>query len=199
VEELKRQLNDWRCTLPPPLQWLDSDRTTYLLYDRERNLPYSETFVGEGCSLLERPPLQMYNADIVTAQLRGRFYYCQLMLFRPFLFKVLHMHDEVTKKDEEYAICCLQSCLQWPMCMGPPRNKKRLLPNTYVWTQSFVMILLLLKVAGENTSMRKFVDENKAEVDQTIKSMLAWLKDMRQMDAMAEWGLDILGDIYDSN
>jgi hypothetical protein len=192
VEELARQLNAWRNTLPPSLQWTDANRTSYVYYDVENSHPRSAIFTAQNYSLEERPSLQMYNADIVTAQLRCRFYYCQLMLFRPFLYKALHMPDQLTGKDAEYATQCLQSCLQWPICMGPLKDKKRLLPNTYVWTQSFIMILLLFKVAEQSSSLRNFFDENQHELNQSVRSMMVWLQDMKQVDALADWGSEIL-------
>jgi hypothetical protein len=80
--------------------------------------------------------------------------------------------------------------------MSPPKDKIRLIPNTYVWTQSFVMILLMLKAAEQTSSVRKFFDANKGKLRQSIDSMLAWLDDMKQMDDMAEWGSRLLKPLY---
>jgi hypothetical protein len=198
IEELERQLGEWRTNLPQSLQWSDSDRTSYAHYDMRGQHLCNTTFTEHSHGINNEQPRHAYNEDVVTAQLRCRFYYCQLMLFRPFLYKALHVPDQATKQDLEYATRCLQSCILWPMCMNPLRNKKRLLPNTYVWTQSFVMILLILKLAEKCPFFTRFWEENKTKVDETVRSMLAWLEDMRQVDAMSAWGSEILEPLYGS-
>jgi len=195
VHELTRQLDAWRAGLPQTLQWDDLDRTSYVSYDAEGSRPRTVTFVVHKN---DKAVIEAYNADIVVAQLRCRFYYCRLMLYRPFLFKALHYPDQVTSEEAACAAECLRSCLLWPVCMGPPKDKKRLIPNVYVWTQSFLTILLVLRVSVESAVVMRMCErEVKTEqLEQSMRSMLDWFRDMRQVDGIAEWSWTILEPLY---
>jgi len=145
-----------------------------------------------------QPVTHEYSLDVIVAALRTRFYYTRYMIYRPFIFKALHYPEQMTQEDIECCVICLRSCLRWPICMAPPRNKKRMLPYLFAWTQNFLGILLIFHMTTEN-SVLKYVRETfftAGELEESAGLMLDWIQDMRHMDGIAEWSWKIVGPLY---
>ncbi|KAJ9634781.1 hypothetical protein H2199_008830 [Coniosporium tulheliwenetii] len=196
IKELDHQLKSWRSHLPQPLQWSDEQRTQYVGHDPLTDLPSLMQFT------VDRDGDQFYhfyNIDVIIAQLRGRFYYCRFMIYRPFLYKALHFPERMTAEDIEYCTIGLDSCLLWPVCMWPVKNKKRLIPNIFAWTQSFLGILLVLRIAAEDTVLKQIWETQllNQHVQDSIEMMLYWVRDMQQVDGIAEWSWKILEPLYE--
>lgn len=59
-------------------------------------------------------------------------------------------------------------------------------------------ILLILRMTTENECLKQICDErvNKDDLEQTASLMLDWLRDIKQVDGIAEWGWKILNPLY---
>ena len=187
-------MDEWRAVLPSCLQWTNDNRTLYYVYDTHTQQLRPSNYSGQDMY----PTVFPYNSDIINSQLRCRYYYCRFMLYLPFLYKVVHFPEQATEDDLKFCKLCLQACLQWPVCMSPPKGKKRLIPNTYVWTQSFLAFLLIFRLAAENEPLRH-ISQTQLEndkVEESTRLMLEWMKDMRHVDGVAEWSWKILEQLY---
>lgn len=139
-----------------------------------------------------------YNLDIVTAQLRTRFYYARFMMFRPFVYKALHFPELMTEDDASCCALAIQSACLWPFSMAPPKNKKRLVPHLFAWTQNFMGILLILLMTKKNRVLKQITDQqvNEDDINCTIALMLDWMRDVKQVDGIAEWSWRVLEPIF---
>lgn len=83
--------------------------------------------------------------------------------------------------------------------MWPVKNKKRLIPNIFAWTQSFLGILLVLRIAAEDTVLKQIWETQllNQHVQDSIEMMLDWMRDMQQVDGIAEWSWKILEPLYE--
>lgn len=120
------------------------------------------------------------------------------MIYRPFVYKALHFPELMTPEDANYCALAIQSACLWPLAMAPPKNKKRLVPHLFAWTQNFLGILLILRLTTESACLQQICDErvNREDMEQSAQLMLDWLRDMRQVDGIAEWGWRILEPLY---
>jgi hypothetical protein len=195
IRELAGQLDSWRSLLPHPLQWLDSDILAFPDLDPTSRRPNEPLFSPNQGSV---PIGHRYNLDIVTAQLRTRFCYARFMVYRPFVYMALHFPELMTADD---ATCCglaIQSCCMWPVSMAPPKNKKRLVPHLFTWTQNFMSILLILRMTQENGVLRQICEEH-VDLDdtkRTVALMLDWMRDVKQVDGIADWSWRILEPMF---
>ncbi|QDS74774.1 hypothetical protein FKW77_001659 [Venturia effusa] len=197
IRELLRQLDHWRNLLPAALQWDDKQRFEY---------PDVTAALAAG----SQGPLFSFNNTPATAhelagslamasaQLRSRYYYTRFMILRPFVFKALHYPDRMTPDENDYTGQCLQSCLLWPISMNPPRDRKRLIPYLFAWTQNFLGVLLILRMVEDNPAIRKIAEVylDFEETQQTVHLLLDWFRDMRQIDGIAEWAWSVLAPLY---
>lgn len=197
IRELLRQLEHWRALLPAALQWDDNKRFEY---------PDASPAVTAGSS---GPMFSFDNTAanahelggslaMASAQLRSRYYYTRFMILRPFVFKALHLPGSMTPEDNDYTGQCLQACLLWPISMNPPRDRKRLIPYLFAWTQNFFGVLLILRMVQENEAIRKIAETylNFEETQQTVHLLLDWFRDMRQVDGIAAWAWTVLSNLY---
>lgn len=195
IKELARQLESWRSLLPRPLQWSDSDKFDFPNTKPAGHRPADTLFV------LDQGPVPVNhrsNLDIITAQLRTRFYYARFMIYRPFVYKALHFPELMTPDDVTCCALAIQSACLWPLAMAPPKNKKRLVPHLFTWTQNFMGILLILRMTTENECLKQICDErvNRDELERTASLMLDWLRDVKQVDGIADWSWNILSPLY---
>ncbi|THW79380.1 hypothetical protein D6D19_01255 [Aureobasidium pullulans] len=195
IKELARQLESWRSLLPRPLQWSDNDKTEFPNMGSASRQGTDSLFSMDQGSV---PINHRDNLDIMTAQLRTQFYYARFMIYRPFVYKALHFPELMTEEDQ---ICCalaIQSACLWPLILAPPKNKKRLVPHLFTWTQNFVGILLILRMTTENECLKKICNErvNRKDLEQTTTLMLEWIQDIKQVDGIAEWSWKMLGPLY---
>jgi hypothetical protein len=196
IKELARQLESWRSLLPRSLQWSDSDKTEYphTLHLPSKQGNESLFSVDQGTT----PTKHQDNLDIMTAQLRTHFYYARFMIYRPFLFKALHFPEMMAEEDRTCCALALQSACLWPLSLAPPKNKKRLVPHLFTWTQNFVGILLILRMTTENECLKKICSDRvgQKDMEQTTALMLEWIRDIKQVDGIAEWAWKMLGPLY---
>ncbi|TKA68875.1 hypothetical protein B0A55_09253, partial [Friedmanniomyces simplex] len=197
IREMVRQLDSWRALLPRPLQWSDNDKFDFPATDPMTRRPNEPLFsVDQG----PIPIGHRYNLDVVTAQLRTRFYYARFMTYRPFVYKALHFPELMTPDDCNCCALAIKSVCLWPLAMAPPKNKKRLVPHMFAWTQSFMGILLILRMTTANDCLSRIVDEahvvGRQEIESTMDIMLDWMRDVKQVDGIAEWSWGILEPLY---
>jgi hypothetical protein len=197
IREMVRQLDSWRALLPRPLQWSDGDKFEFPATDPMTRRPNEPLFSSDQGPI---PIGHKYNLDIVTAQLRTRFYYARFMMYRPFVYKALHFPELMTADDCNCCALAIKSACGWPLAMAPPKNKKRLVPHMFAWTQNFMGILLILKMCTVNDCLRQIVEEGgvvgRSEVEGTVQLMLEWMRDVKQLDGIAEWSWEILEPLY---
>lgn len=196
IREMAHQLDSWRSLLPQPLQWtenaildLPGGRSTT---PRPEELLFSTTGPRLG------PIGHRHNLDIVNAQLRTRFYYARFMLFRPFIYKALHSPKSVTTDDADCCALAIESACLWPMSMAPPKDKKRLVPHQFTWTQNMIGVLLILRMTQEEGVLKQLCEGriNRDDLDSTIVLLLNWVKDVKQVDGIAEWSWNILEPLF---
>lgn len=195
IRELARQLDSWRSLLPRSLQWLDSDTLGFPNLDPTSRRPNESLFSPDQDPV---PIGHKYNLDIVTAQLRTRFCYARFMVYRPFVYKALHFPELMTAEDANCCAIAIQSCCLWPTSMAPPKNKKRLVPHLFSWTQNFMSILLIMRMTQENGVLRQICEEqvNPEDMKCTVTLMLDWIRDSKQVDGVAEWIWRILEPMF---
>ena len=145
------------------------------------------------------PITHKYNLDIATAQLRTHFY-ARFMIYRPFVYKALHLPGSMTTDDCNCCALAIEAACMWPLAMAPPKDKRRLIPHLFAWTQNFVGILLILKMCSVNDCLRAICDEGGVvcwdEISQTVSLMLDWMRDIKQVDGIAEWSWRILAPLH---
>lgn len=90
ILELSRQLRVWREHLPSSLDWND---------DEPEYGSWEETTMAERQSTFpDAPPLRNIKA-VLNASLQTRYKYAQYLLWRPYVYKVLHFPSVVTEED----------------------------------------------------------------------------------------------------
>ncbi|KAH0559908.1 hypothetical protein GP486_003572 [Trichoglossum hirsutum] len=198
IRELARQLDSWRELLPTPLQW--SDDKTYEMPQSSTHQAQSTTsalFVPDDYSM---SVTNGYSLDILVAVLRTRFYLLKYIIYRPFIYKALHYPDRMTAEDINNCKICLKACLHWPLCMYPPKDKKRLLPQLFSWTQNILGILLIFHMTNQSESLRYIRDTHfePGELEESASLMLDWIHDMKKVDSNAAWCCGILERLYPS-
>ena len=183
------ELHDWRQTLPPKLQWSD---------DRKFDFPEigSSTAHNSIFNLARNaePHEIDHNVDVVVAHLRTCYYQASFLLYRPFIYKAIHQPELMTPLDRKCCAYAVQTACYWPLSLGPPENKMRLLPHLFSWTQNFLAILVILKFCSSEGPLNDICQENdvsEAYIRDNVVSMRTWLEDVSQMDEMARWGLRI--------
>jgi len=197
IREMARQLDSWRALLPRPLQWNDNEKFNFPSGDPTSRRPNEPLFSFEQGSI---PIGHRFNLDIVTAQLRTRFYYARFMMYRPFVYKAMHFPELMTSDDYTCCALAVKSACLWPLIMAPPKNKKRLVPHLFAWTQNLMGILLILRMCSINDCLRGVVDEagvvGRQEINQTIALILEWIQDVRQVDGVADWAWGIFEPLF---
>jgi hypothetical protein len=195
IHEMIGQLESWRFLLPQPLQWCDNDMLEFPAGDPTGRRPQESLFSRtQGRVLIDG----RYNLDIAIAQIRTRFYYARFIIYRLFVYKALHSPQHMTEDDTEYCALAIQSACLWPLTMAPPKDKKRLVPHQFTWTQNMVSILLILRMRREEGTLKRICEErvDLSDLNSTIMLMLDWVKDVKQLDGIAEWSWKILQPLF---
>ena len=177
------------------MQWSDDDRFKSPNTGPESQRPRHALFSFNQSTA---PVSHKYNLDIVTAQLRTRFYYARYIMYRPFVYKTLHFEELLTADEANCCALAIKSACLWPIAMSPPRDKKRVVPHLFAWTKNFIEILLILRMITENESLRRVCESrvSQDEVRQTAALLLEWVGDVKQVDGMAEWSWGVLEPLY---
>ena len=138
---MARQLHSWQAFLPAVLQWSDDD----IFSDADLD-PIDEGDADTVGLLFGRE----LGPDLLNAELRTRFYYAHFILYRPFSFKALHLPHLMSAHDAQYCALAIRAACTWPVTLAPARERKRLIPHLFTWTQSFTGILLILWMSRNN-------------------------------------------------
>lgn len=121
------------------------------------------------------------------------------MIFQPYIWKALHFPTLQLVSDViDRFVMGVDSMLQWPLAYSPLKDKKRLIPNSYAWTQSFLMFLLILRAIREDPRLVQVCADRigLARIDESVEVMLEWMDDMQQVDGVAAWSRSTLGPLY---
>lgn len=196
IRELRAQLNTWRAKLPAALQWSDQDLYAVPEEDPIAARPVDYT---AGLPALEgNTHLTRAGAEILAVELRARFYYAQFNLGRPFIFKALHFPKLMNEQDDEFCASAIEAACLWPAALAPVRHKKRLVPHLFTWTQSFISLLSILWTSRRNEYLGRICDErlDRAWLDAVIIELLNWIRDVKQIDGIAEWSWHFLQPLF---
>lgn len=150
--------------------------------------------------LVSTQELQHQAYGILKVQLRTRFYYARSMLCRPFIYKALHTPEQMTTVDVDFCVLAIRSSCAWPLSISTVQKQKRLFPHLFSWTQTSVETLLLLKMALKDGCLRdichgKIMFE---EIKAAQSVLERWLRDIGQLDGVAEWACSFLDDIEEN-
>lgn len=191
-----RQLDSWRALLPAPLQWLDENRYDFTEAGSAtayRSRAFSSSPIGGGT-----PTARMFDLAVLVAHLRSSFYYARFLICLPFVYQALHSPDSLTPEDVDYCALAVRNACLWPLSGNPSRNMKYLVPHHFTWTQQFVRILLILRVAHEDNALKRICQEriDADGMETTIFLLLNWIKDMTTIDGLAERSWNILRPLW---
>ncbi len=136
----------------------------------------------------------------MTAQIRSRYYHARFVLLRPFLYKAIHFPERIAGDEAEFCALAIKAACLWSIASPSPRDRKRLVPHLFTWTQAFLGILLLFKMVEEREVLRHACEQavSRAEMDHTTALLLEWLEDVAQLDGIAEWSFHILQPLFGS-
>lgn len=215
VRQLASQLTQWRGLLPSALQWVEDEPASFpYVQTPERDIenidpnftsPMSQQSyrpVLFSTDIDEEPVRYPYAYDIQVATLRTRYYYAKYMVYRPFVYKVLHSPELITPEDAQNVAECLRSCLMWPILLSPPSRCKRLIPYLFTWSQIFLSILIIVHLSKGNMMLKDICDNMcgeryHAEIDETVRLTLDWIRDLKDAeDPIAIWCWSVLKGIY---
>lgn len=119
VRQLASQLIQWRGLLPSAIQWPEDDPTSFPglqnVEQQPGNIDPNLTSQSSNPALfttnLDKEPTRYpYAYDIQVAILRTRYYYAKYMAYRPFVYKVLHFPELITREDAHNVAECLCVC-----------------------------------------------------------------------------------------
>ena len=195
VQELIYQLDTWRNALPQRLQWSDKERFGFTEIEAATTSPRFSFF----SSLRNVGPGKIdHNVDIAVAQLRTRFYHARFLVHRPFVYKALHARELMTPGDRARCSLAIDAACLWPLSLAPPKNKKRLVPHLFSWTQNFLAMLLVLQMFRNDEDLGDICKEGGVaaeDIEGSIGSMIGWLEDIKQEDGIAEWSVRVLSPV----
>jgi len=195
IRGLAGALRDWRSLLPAELQWDDKHRFNFPGMDQDGRCSRDVLFTS---TPNEANRDLSFSLDLFTAQIRSRYYYALFMIYRPFVYKALHCPDQMSEDDKINASRCLTATLKWPIAMYPCRDKKRLIPYSFTWTQNFMAIIIILRASYNNEMLFNICESyvDRQEMHETVVMLQEWFEDMSQVDGMARWGFRIVRDLY---
>jgi hypothetical protein len=181
ISELDRQLSSWRCLLPQQLQWSDDQR--WNLSDAAQH-PGNHDFA--------------YNADIMIAELRARFYAARFTLLSPFLYRALHYPELMSGEDTCRCCSALESTFFWPMAVTPVKDQKRLVPHHFTWTQNAITFLCVFAVIHGNKTLKKICHDHLdlRSLRSSVAFQLCWLEDLERVDGIARWAWQLLRPLF---
>lgn len=120
LTRLEESLENWRNLLAGNLylQWPEDDPTAYpfRVDPQLMNIYHNvDPTLGGTAKMFytHSQPSQLrfpYVYEIQVALLRTRYYYAKYMIYRPYIYKVLHFPEELDSSDMEAAATCLKVC-----------------------------------------------------------------------------------------
>lgn len=196
ILEMGRQLDDWRSLLPEPLRWLDND--AHRFPNTQPSIPAGHPPACSDEDTSEEVVRYEHNIDMLTAQLRTRYYSARYILYRPIIYKALHCPEAITRDDAENCVQAIRSMCLWPSLLSPPEAKKRLVPHLYSWTQNYLGMLLIFDAIRRSESLQRICKDRVSDerIQDTAALMLDCLNDARQVDGIAEWGWKVVEPLF---
>lgn len=232
IAQMALQLEDWRGMLPPHLRWQElrpadfpnADPSAADLVDNNDSIdedmaPPSATTASStnsSTSASSAPPTAtMFSADLdatpvaypfaldlQVALLRSRYYYTKYLVHKPCLYKAMHHPAQLSHDDAAGAAACLQACLSWPVAMSPTCAHKRLVPCLFFYTQNFLGVLLVLRLAQQLPILQRITatlcggERFTRAARATTALCIAWMRDLRGVDRAAEWAWAVVQALY---
>ncbi|KAL1901792.1 hypothetical protein Sste5346_001495, partial [Sporothrix stenoceras] len=143
-----------------------------------------------------------FALDLQVALLRSRYYYTKYLVYKPCLYKAMHHPAQLSHDDAAGAAACLQACLSWPVAMSPTCAHKRLVPCLFFYTQNFLGVLLVLRLAQQLPILQRITStlcggERFARAARATTALcIAWMRDLRGVDRAAEWAWAVVQALY---
>ncbi|KAJ0377429.1 hypothetical protein COL26b_004380 [Colletotrichum chrysophilum] len=235
VDQMQSSLNEWQSQLMEGLQWNTNQSMTPTPFPGQYPTPYPSPYPTPGEERMEGVmssigsvyfPSNQFMAQqqiatgvlptqpaspeaILQALLRTRLGYLRCLLYRPYIYRVVHS-DKLSSQDlvgaEEY----LRQCVCWPIIIPPMCHSKRLIHGLYFWSHNLMGILIILRLAITHPRLqavclsigKKDKEEFKrpgawnAQARQTIFLCVEWFKSLMDIDADARWCWSIIQGIY---
>ncbi|KAF4908740.1 hypothetical protein CGCF415_v006447 [Colletotrichum fructicola] len=235
VDQMQSSLNEWQSQLMEGLQWNTNQSMTPTPFPGQYPTPYPAPYPTPGEERMEGVmssigsvyfPSNQFMAQqqiatgvlptqpaspeaILQALLRTRLGYLRCLLYRPYIYRVVHS-DKLSSQDlvgaEEY----LRQCVCWPIIIPPMCHSKRLIHGLYFWSHNLMGILIILRLAITHPRLqavclsigKKDKEEFKrpgawnAQARQTIFLCVEWFKSLVDIDADARWCWSIIQGIY---
>ncbi|KAJ4997231.1 hypothetical protein K4K48_007166 [Colletotrichum sp. SAR 10_66] len=235
VDQMQSSLNEWQSQLMEGLQWNTNQLMTPTPFPGQYPTPYPAPYPTPGEERMEGVmssigsvyfPSNQFMAQqqiatgvlptqpaspeaILQALLRTRLSYLRCLLYRPYIYRVVHS-DKLSSQDlvgaEEY----LRQCVCWPIIVPPMSHSKRLIHGLYFWSHNLMGILIILRLAITHPRLqavclsigKKDKEEFKrpgawnAQARQTIFLCVEWFKSLVDIDADARWCWSIIQGIY---
>jgi hypothetical protein len=198
ILELEGQLNSWRTLLPKLLQRSDNEVTDIPIPNtKARKL--GDPLLGAEQDLI--PSSHVYYLDIITAQLRNRFYYVRFMVHQPFIYKALHFPDLMTLEDCHFCALAIKSICLWPLAKVSLQNRTHSVPHMWDWPQHSMGALLILDSCSTNDCLRRIIRGGLMElreIEQTVQLMLESLRSAKQNDRITERSWNLVKSLFGS-
>lgn len=142
--------------------------------------------------------LTTVGIEILVAELRARFYHAKFILGRTYVFKALHFPRKVTEKDVEHCVSAIAAGCMWPPALATARQKKRLLPHLFTWTQNFDAMRVILRISRTNECLRNLCNDRLGprRTERVTTEMLQWIRDVKQIDGIADWSWNFLQSLF---
>ncbi|KAF4929980.1 hypothetical protein CGCVW01_v001123 [Colletotrichum viniferum] len=235
VDQMQSSLNEWQSQLMEGLQWNPDQNMTPTPFPGQYPTPYPAPYPTPGEERMEGVmssigpvyfpsnhfmaqqqiatgvlPTQPASPEaILQALLRTRLSYLRCLLYRPYIYRVVHS-DKLSSQDlvgaEEY----LRQCVCWPIIIPPMSHSKRLIHGLYFWSHNLMGILIILRLAITHPRLQavclsigeKDKEDFKrpgawnAQARQTIFLCVEWFKSLVDIDADARWCWSIIQGIY---
>ncbi|KAL3422158.1 hypothetical protein PVAG01_06314 [Phlyctema vagabunda] len=193
MQELSAQLDAWRSHLPAIIAW-EEDRDedvemadTDMHIHREATTPVDPASTGK-----------IDFKSILSSSLRTRYKYAKFIIWRPYVYQVLHFPSNAT---EHSYVCCQKAikayCL-WPLTFATFQPQRRLIPHLYEYTHTFFTILILVHVSSFSPILGPMLQSPPVaqEIELSITLYLGWIRDMKSVHPVARWCWHLLKGIY---
>ncbi|KAF9870048.1 hypothetical protein CkaCkLH20_12528 [Colletotrichum karsti] len=157
---------------------------------------------------LQQMPLEAFGPAgvdvILNALLKSRYYYLRCLLYRPYIYRILHS-DRMYQSDMAGAKEYLRACVLWPIIMPPVCNSKAMIPSLYLWTHNILGVLVILYLSETNPRLMRVRDEmtpsNKPNVfapraQETVRLCIEWIRSLQTTDKSAEWCWLVVKRLY---
>lgn len=235
VDQMQSSLNEWQSQLMEGLQWNTDQNMTPTPFPGQYPTPYPAPYPTPGEERMEGVmssigsvyfPSNQFMAQqqiatgvlptqpaspeaILQALLRTRLSYLRCLLYRPYIYRVVHS-DKLSSQDLAGAEEYLRQCVCWPIIIPPMNHSKRLIHGLYFWSHNLMGILIILRLAITHPRLqavclsigKKDKEEFKrpgawnAQARQTIFLCVEWFKSLVDIDADARWCWSIIQGIY---